>query len=281
MIVTSSDPGGMPAILYGTAWKKDRTATLVQQAIEQGFRGIDTACQPKHYHEPGVGEGIAASLATGVRRADLYLQTKFTPLSGQDPARLPYDPASPLPAQVRQSFETSLHNLRTDYLDGLILHSPLPRTRDLQAVWQALESIADHGGARLLGISNCYDLEVLQALHQWARIKPAIVQNRFYAETGYDRALRAWCREQGVVYQSFWTLTANPQLLADPVITTLAKRYQRTPPQILFRYLVQEGVTPLTGTTSVQHMREDLAVLDFSLGGDECAGISRLLRINP
>jgi diketogulonate reductase-like aldo/keto reductase len=115
----------MPRIVYGTAWKKARTAALVEQAIGHGFRGIDTACQPRHYDEAGVGGGLAACLKSGLDRADIYLQTKFTALSGQDPRRIPYDPKASLPEQVAQSFLASLQNLRTPYVDCLVLHSPL------------------------------------------------------------------------------------------------------------------------------------------------------------
>src|SRR5690348_12679480 len=89
----------VPRIIYGTAWKKERTQALVRQALRQGFRGIDTACQPKHYDEAGVGAGIAACLEDGLQRTDLYLQSKFTTVSGQDPARIPYDPQASLPDQ--------------------------------------------------------------------------------------------------------------------------------------------------------------------------------------
>ena len=115
----------VPRIIYGTAWKKERTAALVKQAITLGYRGIDTACQPKHYDEAGVGAGLAPCLATGLTRSDLYLQSKFTPVDGQDPARLPYDPNDGVAIQVEQSFHNSLRNLRTSYLDSLVLHSPL------------------------------------------------------------------------------------------------------------------------------------------------------------
>jgi len=80
----------IPWIIYGTAWKKDSTAALVEQAISLGFRGIDTACQPKHYNEAGVGEGVAACQKFGIDRSELYLQSKFTPLTGQDPAQVLY-----------------------------------------------------------------------------------------------------------------------------------------------------------------------------------------------
>src|ERR1700723_2589668 len=93
----------IPRIIYGTAWKKADTAGLVRLAIQSGFRGIDTACQPKHYDEAGVGAGVADGTKSGLTRRDLYLQTKFTSVSGQDPKRVPYDPMAPLPDQVAQS----------------------------------------------------------------------------------------------------------------------------------------------------------------------------------
>jgi diketogulonate reductase-like aldo/keto reductase len=261
----------VPWILYGTAWKKSDTENFVRTAIRLGFRGIDTACQPKHYHEPGVGAGVAACLRGepacngNLAREDLYLQTKFTALSGQDPARIPYDPKAPLPDQVRQSLAVSLRNLQTDYLDGLLLHSPLPSARETLEVWQAMESLVDVRRVRQLGISNCYRLEQLETLCDSARIKPAMVQNRFHADTGYDREIRAFCRQHRLIYQSFWTLTANPHVLAHRAVTSLASQHRRTPAQILFRYLTQIEVVPLTGTRTETHMREDLDIFEFEL----------------
>ena len=96
-----------------------------------------------------------------------------------------------------QSFAASLRNLQTDYLDCLVLHSPLARAAQTLQVWRAMESLVAGGGVRQLGISNCYDLEQLQALHDSARVKPSVVQNRLYAETDYDREIRAFCRDTG------------------------------------------------------------------------------------
>ena len=262
-----------PRLIYGTAWKKDETAHWVQRAIANGFRAIDTAGQPKHYHEAGVGEGIAASLSAEITREALYLQTKFTPLSGQDPHRLPYDPHATPAQQVEQSFASSLRNLRTDYVDGLVLHSPVSDP----GIWQAMEAIVGRGGARSLGISNCYHLAELRRLYQTARVKPTVVQNRFYADTGYDREIRAFCADHGIVYQSFWTLTANPHLLTSPTLQSLGQRLRRSPAQILFRYLTQRGVVPLTGTRSEAHMREDLAIFEFTLDPADCTAIDQLL----
>lgn len=265
-----------PRILYGTAWKKMHTEDLVRKAIQIGFRGIDTACQPKHYHEAGVGAGIAACKEKGLRRADLYLQTKFTPLSGHDPNQVPYEPSARLAEQVAQSFETSLCNLQTSYLDCLVLHSPLDDARQSAEAWQAMEAIFDDGSVKQLGISNCHSLEYLETLYRSARVQPAVVQNPFYAEGNYDLEIRRFCRERGIIYQSFWTLTANPHVLAHEKLSALASKYQRTPAQVLFRYLTQDDIVPLTGTKSEAHMREDLEIFDIELTENERAAVTTL-----
>jgi diketogulonate reductase-like aldo/keto reductase len=266
-------------ILYGTAWKRERTASLVERALVLGFRGVDTACQPKHYDEAGVGRGVAAALARGIPRGELYLQTKFTPLGGQDPRRVPYDRRARVAVQIAESCRTSLQNLGVEHVDALLLHSPISPFEALREAWQALEALVDAGQVHALGISNCYDLHLLSSLHQSARIKPSVVQNRFYRETGYDVDVRTFCRQHRIRYQSFWTLTANPHLLAHREILTLAASYAVTPAQILFRYLTQVGVTPLSGTTSELHMQQAVAIFELSLAPAELDAVTRLLKL--
>jgi diketogulonate reductase-like aldo/keto reductase len=275
--IVSAAGVAMPRLVYGTAWKKERTAALVEEALRAGFRGVDTACQPKHYHEPGAGEGLAALLAEGLARSEVYLQTKFTPLPGQDPENVPYDPQAAIGRQVRQSFEASLRNLRVDRLDGLVLHSPYAEDKDTLEAWAAMEGVCAEGGARQLGISNIYERSRLEMLCRNARIAPAVVQNRFYAKTGYDRELRAFCRERGILYQSFWTLTANPEILAHPRVKALAAQYERSAAEVFFRYLTQRDIVCLIGSTSQEHMRQDLSIFDFSLGAEECEELDALL----
>jgi diketogulonate reductase-like aldo/keto reductase len=274
--ITSSAGVRCPWIIYGTAWKKLDTERLVTLALQQGFRGIDTACQPRHYHEPGVGAALAACFGR-IERSDVYLQTKFTPPAGQDSASIPYDPRAPLADQVLESCAASLRNLRTDYLDALLLHSPLGTLRQTLGAWRAMEALVAAGTVRQLGISNCYQLELLDELHQRAQIKPAVLQNRFYAQTDYDREIRAFCRKSGIIYQSFWTLTANPHLLNSATLTGLAARHACEPQQILFRYLTRREVVPLTGTTSEPHMRQDLAIFELELTEEECCAVDALL----
>lgn len=275
--LTTSAGLKMPYIIYGTAWKKERTADLVSKALQAGFRGIDTACQPKHYDERLVGVALQRMKDQGIERGALYLQTKFTPLSSQDAGQVPYDKSSSLELQVAQSFETSTKNLQTAYVDGLLLHSPLVSHELTMKAWNAMEKIQRIGGARQLGISNCYDMGVIMALYSDASVKPAVVQNRFYLETGYDADLRHWCSTHGIIYQSFWSLTANPRILTSDTVLNLAQKYKKTEAQIFFRYLSHSGIVPLTGTCSEQHMKEDLNIFDFELSFEELNDVTLLL----
>ena len=119
-----SQPASIPDFLYGTAWKEDRTAALVELALRAGFRGIDTANQRRHYFEAGVGQGLDKAFGAGIlRRSELFLQTKFTYRSGQD-HRLPYDPGARLSVQVAQSMASSLEHFGVDYVDSYVLHGP-------------------------------------------------------------------------------------------------------------------------------------------------------------
>jgi diketogulonate reductase-like aldo/keto reductase len=234
--------------------------------LRAGFRGIDTANQRRHYVESAVGDAVAAATQSGdLKREDLFLQTKFTYVAGQD-ERLPYDPRAEPAAQVRQSFESSLEHLRTTYVDSYVLHGPSTR-RGLAAtdltVWQAMEGIHGEGRARLLGVS--------------AKVAPAFVQNRCFATTGWDRAVRSFCAQRGIVYQGFSLLTANARELAAPAFQRIVERTQRTPAQIVFRFALSVGMLPLTGTSSAVHMKEDLAATEVELTDAELHGIEHLV----
>jgi diketogulonate reductase-like aldo/keto reductase len=268
----------VPPLLYGTAWKEDQTQRLTELALEQGFRGIDTANQRKHYDEAAVGAGVAAAIQRGiVRRADLFLQTKFTFQAGQD-QRLPYDPRAPIAAQVEQSLASSLGHLGVDQIDSYVLHGPNQRVglgSDDWEAWRAMEAAQDRGQVGLLGVSNV-SLEQLETLCSQARVQPRFVQNRCYAVDGWDRAVRRFCTGRGIVYQGFSLLTANRQVLADRRLVAIASQHGRTPAQIVFCFALAVGMLPLTGTTDAGHMRQGLSVSDFTLSGEEVALIESL-----
>lgn len=266
----------IPPLIYGTAWKKERTAELVEKAVLNGFKGIDTACQPKHYHEAGVGQALQSLKKQGIDPKNLFIQTKFTPFSGQDPSNLPYDRTAPLTMQIQQSFNSSLKNLQIDFIDSLLLHSPLSHHEQTMEAWEAIENFHQEGKVECLGISNCYSLEQFIRIYNEATIKPKILQNRFYAETDYDRSLRQFCNQNKVVYQAFWTLTANPHLLAHATIRQLSLNHKATEAQVFFRFLTQLEIVPLIGTCSEKHMHEDLTIFNFRLSESEIAQINSL-----
>ncbi|MGE3764092.1 MAG: aldo/keto reductase family protein [Kofleriaceae bacterium] len=266
----------VPSFLYGTAWKEDATEGLVVEALDAGFRGIDTANQRKHYFEEGVGRGLEAKIREGfVRREELFLQTKFTFRDGQD-HRLPYDPAAPIAAQVAQSFEKSLEHLGVTWIDSLVLHGPSRGDGlgpDDHAAWRAMEELCASGRVKLLGMSNVTARQVADFV-AFARIAPAFVQNRCYASRGWDREVRAVCDDHGIVYQGFSLLTANRAVLSSIPLSELALRRGRTPEQIVFRFAQQVGMLPITGTRDPVHMREDLGIHDLTLDADELAMVN-------
>ncbi len=264
----------VPRFFYGTAWKEDATEALADAAIGAGFRAIDTANQRKHYFEEGVGRAIGRHLREGLPRDALFVQSKFTHRPGQD-HRLPYDPAAPIAEQVRQSFESSLAHLGVDRLDSLVLHGPSRRDElgpEDREAWHAMEALAGAGRARLIGISNVTAAQVEQ-LVALARVRPAFVQNRCYAERGWDAGVRAVCERHGIAYQAFSLLTANRHVLAHPEVRALAERRGVLPAQLVFRFALQLGMFPLTGTRDPAHMAQDLAVYDFELSRPEVSTI--------
>jgi diketogulonate reductase-like aldo/keto reductase len=262
---------GLPFLVYGTAWKKDDTEQLVANAVRNGFRFIDTACQPKHYNEHGVGNGwTIAAKELGLQRSDLFLQTKYTSISGQDPKRVPYDPTQPLEDRIIQSLKVSLHNLQTSYIDSWVMHSPEDTLEETMIAYRVMEQAVDDGKVLRLGISNCYDYDMFTTIYEEARIKPSVLQNRFYEDSDWDQDLRLFCKEHNIWYQSFWTLTANRDALATNEVKTWAASKQLTPQTLLYAYLMSLGYgTPLDGTTSIKHMKEDQALVLRMQGGEK------------
>jgi diketogulonate reductase-like aldo/keto reductase len=263
----------VPQILYGTAWKEARTEELTRLALDAGFRAIDTANQRKHYHEAGVGAALAAS---GVPRDELFLQTKYTYANGQDD-RIPYDRAAPIATQVQESFASSCEHLGVEVIDSYVLHGPMWNRGwgpEDEEAWSAMEALATARRVRSLGVSNVA-LDQLTALCRTASIAPAFVQNRCFARTGWDRAVRDVCRERGIVYQGFSLLTANARELSSPEVAAIAKRAGATVPQLVFAWARSVGMLPLTGTTSRRHMDEDLASLSLEIDAADLALFER------
>jgi diketogulonate reductase-like aldo/keto reductase len=248
-------------------------------ALDAGFRGIDTANQRRHYFEAGVGEAISRAFEEGiVRRDDLFLQTKFTYVAGQD-HRLPYDPDAPVARQVEQSFASSLEHLGVEFLDSFVLHGPSMRhglTDTDWSAWGAMEALQRTAKTRWLGVSNVA-LDQLEELYEGASVKPAFVQNRCFASMGWDLEVRQFCREHGVRYQGFSLLTANPEVFRHPRLNEVARRLGANLAQVVFAFARRVGMIAMTGTTSAEHMTMDLQAQDVKLTAGEIADIERLV----
>jgi diketogulonate reductase-like aldo/keto reductase len=259
----------VPDMLYGTAWKEEATEELVVTALAAGFRGLDTANQRKHYFEEGVGRALARA---GLPRDELFVQTKFTFVDGQD-HRLPYDPRAPIATQVAQSFDRSLAHLGIDTIDSLVLHGPSQAHGlgpDDHAAWRAMEALVEQKRVTVLGVSNVTPGQ-LADLVAFARVPPRFVQNRCYAVHGWDAAVRHVCAQHAITYQAFSLLTANRHVLAHARVAAIAAHHGKTPAQIVFRFAQQLGMLPLTGTRDPRHMQQDLALGSIELAADDLA----------
>ncbi|KAH8690668.1 NADP-dependent oxidoreductase domain-containing protein [Talaromyces proteolyticus] len=271
----------IPDIIYGTAFKFDNSAKLVEAALKAGFRGIDTAGSNTAYRENLVGDGIAAAIASGdLKREDLYIQTKFSPFKeGKDPALYPYDITAGIPEQVEQSVSSSLRNLRTSYIDCLILHSLYPNIEDSITAWRAMEGFVSAGTVRSLGLSNT-DAESLRQIYESATVKPRVVQNRFtedtaaapnpkmpanlpYPQVAFDRDVREVCEGWGIVYTPWGLLWGNPSLLDDPELFEKIGREIGVSKQVacfasMLRLSKGCKIKILCGTTKEERMYETL-----------------------
>jgi diketogulonate reductase-like aldo/keto reductase len=131
-----------------------------------------------------------------------------------------------------------------------------------------MEVLYQAGKTKMIGVSNITAAQLAQLCRE-AHVRPMMVQNRCFAVKTWDRDVREICREQGIIYQGFSLLTANRDVLAEPDVRALAEREGVGPAQVVFRFAMQVGMLPLTGTTNQQHMVEDLAAERIYLSAEE------------
>ena len=183
--------------------------------------------------------------------------------------------------QVRQSFAQSLQNLRTNYLDSVLLRSPARTVEETVTIINVLNDFKKKGQVRHLGISNIYCLSLVQQIcFQLPLSTIQIIQNRFYLEMGYDVRLRKYCKDNGIMYQAFGTVVGNQNVLRSQTVKRVRERIRASEVVVFYPFCIQEGITVLCSPDKEEHMKEDLLVAteeQFALKHNEMIGIRTVL----
>jgi len=258
--VTLNDGGSIPQLGFGVfKIPPADTEAAVSQALEVGYRHIDTA--EMYGNEAGVGRAVAAS---GLPREEVYITSKLN-----NPCHRPDD--------ARRAFDETLTALGTDHVDLFLIHWPLP-TRydgDYVSTWNTLIEFQADGRARSIGVSN-FQVDHLARLARETAVVPAVNQIEAHPYFGNEE-VRAADAAAGIRTEA-WAPIARGEVLADPVVTGIASRLERTPSQVVLRWHVQRGDIVFPKTTRVERMRENFAIFDFALSDSDMAEITALSR---
>jgi 2,5-diketo-D-gluconate reductase A len=255
--VTLNNGVEIPRLGLGTSRGDDaETRRLVRDALEVGYRLIDTAA--KYENEVGVGQGVGDS---GIPREEVVVCTK---LRGADQG---YE-------STRKALEASLRRLGMDYVDLYLIHWPLPRVDRYVESWRAMEELLAEGKIRAIGVSN-FLAEHLDRLAATTSTVPALNQIELHPRLPQVEQ-RAQNAKRGIVTESWSPLARAGDLLREPVLTSIADRHGKTPAQIVLRWHVQLGLVAIPKSTHVKRLRQNLDVFDFELSDDDLAKIATL-----
>ena len=237
--------------------ENDATADMVKNAIEVGYRSIDTAAI--YGNEAGVGQGIKQALAsTGLNREDLFITSKVWNDG------LSYD-------ETIAAYEDSLQKLGLDYLDLYLIHWP---GKDKYAEsWRALEDLYDQGKIKAIGVCN-FTVAHLEKLLTFARIKPVINQVEFHPRL-QQVELRAFCDEHQIQLEA-WAPLMQGGLLEDETIAQIATKYGKSIAQVILRWDVQNGVITIPKSVRRERMMQNADIFDFTLTDEEMAIINAM-----
>ena len=250
----------IPQLGFGTWRVSAQEATdVVGRALQVGYRHIDTAQGYKN--EAAIGEAIAAS---GLERSELFITSKL-------------DNDNHLPADVHSSFEQTLVDLRTDYVDLFLIHWPLPGRYDgdFVSTWRAMIELAESGRARAIGVSN-FEPEHLQRIVSATGVAPAVNQIEVHPFLR-NEAARAASHALGTVVEA-WGPLAQGGVIGDPVVGAVAAKHGRTDAQVALRWHLQRGDVVFPKSTGTERMRENLDVFGFELDAEDMAALDGLDR---
>ncbi|HEY7396951.1 MAG TPA: aldo/keto reductase [Gaiellaceae bacterium] len=230
------------------------TEQAVEWAFDAGYRHVDTAAM--YRNERSVGAAIRRST---VPREDVFVTTKLMP--GR--------------ASATRELEKSLERLGLDYVDLYLIHWPLPLMNG--RYWRQLETLAERGLARAIGVSN-FSRDQLESLTAGGAQTPSVNQVQF-SPFRYRRRLLEYCDEHGIVFESYSPLERG-RGLGDPTIAGVAERTGRTPAQVMLRWAIQHGTIVIPKSVREERIRSNAQVFDFELGDDHMRMLDALDRTN-
>ena len=256
--ITLNDGNIIPQLGFGVFQiEPEDTAEAVSEAIEVGYRHIDTA--EMYGNEREVGEGIRAS---GLDRGEIFVTSKLNNSFHE-------------PEEARRAFDETLSELGFDYVDLFLIHWPLPRLYDgdFVSTWKALEEFHDDGRARSIGVSN-FQIEHLEQLAAETDTVPAVNQIEVHPYFA-NEAVREYGQEHGIATEA-WSPIAQGEVLDDSTIAQIADRVGKTPAQVVLRWHIQRGDIVFPKSVTPSRMRENFEVFDFELESGDMEEISAL-----
>ncbi|GAA5612351.1 putative oxidoreductase MSMEG_2408/MSMEI_2347 [Streptomyces platensis] len=255
----------MPQLGYGVWQVEDeQAATAVGQALDAGYRSIDTAMI--YGNEEGTGRALAAS---GVARDELFVTTKLWNADQGHDATL-------------RAFDTSLAKLGLEYVDLYLIHWPLPARDTYIETYRALEEIYADGRAKAIGVSNFLP-EHLERLMGETSIVPAVNQIELHPQFP-QAASRAFHARHNIVTEAWSPIGQGRGLLEDPTLVKLAAKHGKSPAQVVLRWHVQLGNVAIPKSVTPSRIAENIDIFDFELDDADLtalAGLDTGTRLGP
>ena len=252
--ITLDNGQKMPLIGFGTLQiVGDECVGLIKQALQVGYRLIDTA--QAYQNEAEVGKGIAQS---GIKREDIFLTTKIW--------------LSNYPSKnAKKSLLESLDKLQTPYVDLALIHIPFSC---YYAAYEAMEELYNEGKIKSLGISN-FSSERMADIATFSSVKPVVnqVETHLFFQ---QKEMKEWLDKYKIAHQAWGPLAQNrlKDIMQNSLVQSIAQQHSKTPAQIALKFLVQQGISVIPKTTSVERMKENLAIFDFTLSDNEIKTLS-------
>jgi len=243
----------IPAVGLGT-WKipNEEVADIIVEAVKLGYRHIDTAAVYKN--EEGVGQGIKKC---GIDRSEIFVTTKVW---NDDQGFL----------TTLKAFDKSLKRLDLDYVDLYLIHWPKPLNPE---TWRALEHLYNEGKVKAIGVSNFHPHH-FDMLMRTAKIKPMINQIELHPKLTQEVSV-LYFKSQGVVIES-WSPLMRGQLSDSEILIDIAKKYDKTPAQIVLRWNIEKGYVTIPKSVKVERLKENISIFDFELNEEDIRRIDSI-----